>query len=786
MTVVSPAGVSMENPSDVTRHTIDEDKQETMDNQIHAVRDDNGSDAKDEVQKIPERKASFPYQEKNAEIKDLPILTIEPATPLPPPQTPDINNNNNNDDGNNNTITKSHLGDPVKEEEEEDGEDMSDEGGEEEEVEEEEEDLEMTTEEKKDMHECVKSGDIDSLEDCLDLPHADINMTWFRENLLMTAIRYGQKEMAEFLLDNGVDHTYTTSIVGMRETGKGKVLERYQLNCRQMAYDKEMFDIVDLIDSLQGQLFPFVRLPERTPRFRRPKPPTPTESETGSDESSSEGADISSDDELLQREVEGLESRSQDYELKQLTKKRRKKKKKAAKDNVGADGEELEQSVPGKGDDDEEDDDGDGERDKTIGAGSGADVDSGHHSLASSKLKVAMLKEHNRLMEKEEREEEIKERRGKSQGGSSGNRGSSKARVVAADDAKEKTGSLKSRAQSEGKSNALGDEEGSAGGEHNKTQDEGYGGSASFHSGAPGESPQQIPPSEQLKPWNVAPKNRIRSTKSALTVRRLVNLRYGRRVLSGASSLPSRYSETGFSSSIPINFEDDIKDDVSNLPLRWRKVSTAGSYSRESRQWHQAHSNESQEESSPGTVEISEIKLISPTSSSSHFTAEPLSQSDNSLGFKSTALPKSIGKSSAPATTTSASLGPDRSSSTSGSDLSSINGRSVKTASQSQTSSSPSQTAAVAGYMRATKSTAIKCRLSPRFAHTYGAMDFHSKPGSSAQASRSSASKSPSPVSPEAAAVSRASTTKRYHIPVLVSDVSEHQKRNRNAISFRS
>ncbi|GFS24751.1 hypothetical protein ElyMa_005165400, partial [Elysia marginata] len=64
-----------------------------------------------------------------------------------------------------------------------------------------------------DMHECVKSGDIDSLEDCLDLPGADMNMTWFRENLLMTAIRYDQKEMAEFLLDNGVDHTYSTSIV---------------------------------------------------------------------------------------------------------------------------------------------------------------------------------------------------------------------------------------------------------------------------------------------------------------------------------------------------------------------------------------------------------------------------------------------------------------------------------------------------------------------------------------------------------------------------------------------
>lgn len=35
----------------------------------------------------------------------------------------------------------------------------------------------------------------------------------FKENLLMTALRAKQLEMAEFLLDNGVDHNFTTTLL---------------------------------------------------------------------------------------------------------------------------------------------------------------------------------------------------------------------------------------------------------------------------------------------------------------------------------------------------------------------------------------------------------------------------------------------------------------------------------------------------------------------------------------------------------------------------------------------
>ncbi|XP_059157924.1 uncharacterized protein LOC131942208 [Physella acuta] len=165
-----------------------------------------------------------------------------------------------------------------------------------------EEETEMSREEKREMYQAVRCGDIDLLEDCLDRPNSDLNMTWFQENLLMAAIRHHQREMAEFLLDNGINHDYTTTIVNLRETSAGKVLDQYELTSRQMAYDRGMAEVVELIDRLQGHVFPFVRPSPRTPRYRRPRPPTPSLSET-----SSQGADVSSgsDDSLAGGSVAG-------------------------------------------------------------------------------------------------------------------------------------------------------------------------------------------------------------------------------------------------------------------------------------------------------------------------------------------------------------------------------------------------------------------------------------------------------------------------------------------------
>ncbi|BFZ10514.1 hypothetical protein BsWGS_13553 [Bradybaena similaris] len=182
----------------------------------------------------------------------------------------------------------------LDEKKEEDVTDTSDEGEEEEYVEEEEVDREMTSEEKKAMYEAVKSGDTDTLEECLDHPNSDINMTWYKENLLMAAIRHGQEEVAEFLLDNGVDYTYSTGVMELRETRGGIRIDRYDLTCRQMAYDWGLLNIVQLIDLLDGNVFPFVHPPERTPRQRRPKESALSGEEDDSDDSDDNFSDTAS------------------------------------------------------------------------------------------------------------------------------------------------------------------------------------------------------------------------------------------------------------------------------------------------------------------------------------------------------------------------------------------------------------------------------------------------------------------------------------------------------------
>ncbi|GFR96063.1 hypothetical protein ElyMa_000958700, partial [Elysia marginata] len=611
----------------------------------------------------------------------------------------------------------------------------------------------------------------------------------FRENLLMTAIRYDQKEMAEFLLDNGVDHTYSTSIVGMRETARGKVLERYQLTCRQMAYDKGMYDTVDLIDSLQGQLFPFIRLPERMPRFRRPRPPTPSELESGSGHSS-EGADISSEGEMAAEDNAGKDN----YE-KQQTKKKRKKKNSG---NGSVDGKLI--GPEGSGIDEE---DGDGDRGKTPGAGSAVDVDSGHHSLASSKLKMALLREHDRLMEKEEKEEEEQQKKERSEESSSNQRQKlRKARGSASSAAQENVGSVISRTQNEGKSETLKEGEGSGDEERDGTRDEGYGGSASFHSGLPGQQSHQIMSPDPVRPWDKAPKNRIRSTKSALTVRKSLHQRFGRRILSG-SSMPLHHSESGYSSSLPLKFEMAPREDISNSPLHWKKVSTVGSYARESRQWHQAQTNESQDTLClPASVQISEFKLGSPP-------AQDIPHR-SSTASKAAVLPKSITKSSsatANAGATSSGFGRLSTSSSSSSTSLSAGASAANTLETSSCVSHPHYrpgSTPVAGYMRATRSTANKCRLTPRFASSYGALDFQAKIGSGKVATTWKPSQligsSNQGIDNITLAVAKMSTQmiysdaplaprvvpKKTTIPAVASAIGEHQKRNQSAISYRS
>lgn len=148
--------------------------------------------------------------------------------------------------------------------------------------EDEEEDIgEMTYKQKKAVVAAVRQGDIDLLEDLLDKRHADINMLWYNENLIMVAIRAKQEQMAEFLIDNEVDVNHTVMLIEKTENGD---ITTYPQTCRDMAFDRNMEDLVEVIDYKTNNLFSFVKPKERQIRIRRPRPPTPPTPEIESED----------------------------------------------------------------------------------------------------------------------------------------------------------------------------------------------------------------------------------------------------------------------------------------------------------------------------------------------------------------------------------------------------------------------------------------------------------------------------------------------------------------------
>ncbi|ELU03133.1 hypothetical protein CAPTEDRAFT_223022 [Capitella teleta] len=132
---------------------------------------------------------------------------------------------------------------------------------------------------KRDIYHAVRKGNIEELDDLLDLPKADINMTWvglmYGENLLMIAIQHRQQEMAEFLIDNGVNWNFTHYAFDMKDDylrrgGESAELDCYSTTCRQMAYDRKMLDLVDLIDEKNGNYWSFKPKKERIVRLKKP------------------------------------------------------------------------------------------------------------------------------------------------------------------------------------------------------------------------------------------------------------------------------------------------------------------------------------------------------------------------------------------------------------------------------------------------------------------------------------------------------------------------------------
>ncbi|XP_060084853.1 uncharacterized protein LOC132564194 [Ylistrum balloti] len=155
--------------------------------------------------------------------------------------------------------------------------DKDEEEKEDEQIEEDEEpETEMTEEEKEAMYTAVCNGDTAVYQNCLDKPNADINMTWFNENMLMVAMRTGQMLMAEFLIDIGIDVNYEIDLIDMHEKEKtgNKRFDCFRKSCRQIAYEKGHEFIVELIDLKNENWFPYRKITPRWRKFsRRPLPP---------------------------------------------------------------------------------------------------------------------------------------------------------------------------------------------------------------------------------------------------------------------------------------------------------------------------------------------------------------------------------------------------------------------------------------------------------------------------------------------------------------------------------
>ncbi|KAH3893375.1 uncharacterized protein LOC127859949 [Dreissena polymorpha] len=129
---------------------------------------------------------------------------------------------------------------------------------------------EMTFKEKTAIVQAVREGDVDLLETLLEKKNADINMTWYGENLLMVAIRSRQVEVGRFLVDNGVDRFYMHKLV---DVNPNDGISMHTVDARQMAYDTELQEIVEYLDYKSNCLFPFIKPKINDFRLRQPITP---------------------------------------------------------------------------------------------------------------------------------------------------------------------------------------------------------------------------------------------------------------------------------------------------------------------------------------------------------------------------------------------------------------------------------------------------------------------------------------------------------------------------------
>ncbi|CAF0892623.1 unnamed protein product [Rotaria sp. Silwood1] len=118
----------------------------------------------------------------------------------------------------------------------------------------------LTPEQIEEFFQATEDGSIERLERLFnEKKNADPNMTRFTESLLMAAIRRQRHEVAEYLIDQlEVNVKYAADLHEFRFRTNNPIRER-TFSCRDLAYEKGMMELVDLIDITNEEVTPNIK-----------------------------------------------------------------------------------------------------------------------------------------------------------------------------------------------------------------------------------------------------------------------------------------------------------------------------------------------------------------------------------------------------------------------------------------------------------------------------------------------------------------------------------------------
>ncbi|CAF4306434.1 unnamed protein product [Rotaria sp. Silwood2] len=118
----------------------------------------------------------------------------------------------------------------------------------------------LTPEQMEEFFQATEDGSIERLERLFnEKKNADPNMTRFTESLLMAAIRRQRNEVAEYLIDQlEVNVKYAADLHEFHFRKKNPIRQR-TFSCRDLAYEKGMMELVDLIDITNDEVTPNIK-----------------------------------------------------------------------------------------------------------------------------------------------------------------------------------------------------------------------------------------------------------------------------------------------------------------------------------------------------------------------------------------------------------------------------------------------------------------------------------------------------------------------------------------------